>query len=79
MNVASSRYQSAKVREDAYFCEIDRLLLDNLREALELQSEAAECAAGRRSRTNSSLREQHNVDSRRFETAAPRVQFSGQE
>lgn len=79
MNVASSRYQSAKVREDAYFCEIDRLLLDNLREALQLQNEAAECAAGDRSRTDASSREQLSVKSSRSENAETRVQLSHQE
>jgi len=48
MNSGSSRYRSALVREDAYFSEIDQLLLANLRETLELQAEAGQCAAGNR-------------------------------
>lgn len=48
MNSGSSRYRSALIREDAYFSEIDQLLLENLRETLELQAEAEECAAGHR-------------------------------
>jgi len=79
MNVASSRYQSAKVREDAYFCEIDRLLLENLREAQELQNEAGECAAGRRFRANSSAGEQRDGKGNRLETGEARVHFSSQE
>ena len=49
MNSGSSRYRSALIREDAYFSEIDQILLANLRETLELQAEAQECAAGNRS------------------------------
>ena len=45
MNSGSSRYRSALVREDAYFSEIDQILLANLRETLELQAEVEECAA----------------------------------
>lgn len=48
MNSGSSRYRSALVREDAYFSEIDQLLLANLRETLELQAEAERCASGTR-------------------------------
>ncbi len=48
MNSGSSRYRSALVREDAYFSEVDQILLANLRETLELQAEAQECAAGNR-------------------------------
>lgn len=47
MNSGSSRYRSALVREDAYFSEVDQILLANLRETLELQEEAARCASGR--------------------------------
>jgi hypothetical protein len=46
MKSGSSRYRSALVREDAYFSEIDQILLANLRETLELKAEAQECAAG---------------------------------
>ena len=48
MNSGSSRYRSALIREDAYFSEIDQILLANLRETLELQVEAEACAAGKR-------------------------------
>ena len=55
MNSGSSRYRSALIREDAYFSEIDQILLANLRETLELQAEAQECAAGKRSAQPESL------------------------
>ncbi len=37
---------SSSLREDAYFAEVDQILLENLREAMHLQQEAAACAAG---------------------------------
>ncbi len=46
MNTGSNRYRASLIREDAYFAEIDQLLLSNLREAIELQQEAAQCASG---------------------------------
>lgn len=48
MNSGSSRYRSALIREDAYFSEIDQILLANLRETLALCEEAEKCAAGAR-------------------------------
>lgn len=39
-----SRYQASLVREDAYFSEVDQILLANLRETLALQQEAEEVA-----------------------------------
>jgi hypothetical protein len=48
MNCGSSRYRSSLVREDAYFNEVDQILLANLLETLELQNEASECATGNR-------------------------------
>ncbi len=44
MNSGSNRYRASLVREDAYFAEIDQLLISNLREAIELQEEASRCA-----------------------------------
>jgi hypothetical protein len=51
-NVMSSKshgLRSEHLREDAYWAEIDQILLSNLRETLQLQREAEACAAaGRR-------------------------------
>lgn len=44
MNLGSNRYRASLIREDAYFSEVDQLLLANLRETLELQQEAARVA-----------------------------------
>ena len=44
MNLGSNRYRASLIREDAYFSEVDQILLANLREALELQQEAARAA-----------------------------------
>jgi len=44
MTLGSNRYQASLIREDAYFSEVDQLLLANLRETLELQQEAARVA-----------------------------------
>ena len=46
MNSGSSRYRSSLVREDAYFSELDQILLSNLRVTLELQADASACIAG---------------------------------
>jgi hypothetical protein len=37
--------RSDRLREDAYFAEVDRILMENLREVMELQREAEACAA----------------------------------
>lgn len=44
MNLGSNRFRASLIREDAYFSEVDQLLLANLRETLELQQEAARVA-----------------------------------
>ncbi len=44
MNLGSNRYRASLIREDAYFSEVDQILLANLRETLELQQEAARAA-----------------------------------
>ncbi len=44
MNSGSNRYRASLIREDAYFSEVDQILLANLRETLELQHEAARAA-----------------------------------
>ncbi len=59
MNSGSSRYRSSLVREDAYFSEIDQILLSNLRETLELQDEADACIAGGRRECDTPYFEQH--------------------
>ncbi|MDX1929487.1 MAG: hypothetical protein SFV81_23370 [Pirellulaceae bacterium] len=73
MNSGSSRYRSALIREDAYFSEVDQILLANLRETLELQAEAQECAAGNRCGCgltgNHECSESNFVESDRFAAA----------
>ena len=44
MNLGSNRYRASLIREDAYFSEVDQILLANLRETLELQEEASRAA-----------------------------------
>jgi hypothetical protein len=49
MSSKSHGLRSEHLREDAYWAEIDQVLLSNLRETLQLQREAEACAAaGRR-------------------------------
>lgn len=48
MGSNSHGLRSDRLREDAYWAEVDQILLSNLRETLELQKEAQQCAANGR-------------------------------
>jgi len=56
MNRQSHGLRSEQLRENSYFAEIDQILLANLRETLELQREAEQCASAGRREKNSSPR-----------------------
>lgn len=58
MSSKSHGLRSERLREDAYWAEIDQVLISNLRETLQLQREAEACAAAGRRET----RENANVD-----------------